>query len=159
MDGDPCSKRLKNYCYLCGQVTVAKAQKTISPALAHIYRLYYHMAVVRDVWWAPKFMCASCTRALREWEQKQRPQMPYAIPMIWSNPGAQHQADNCYVCANDIYGINRKNKAHIIYKSVGSAMCPVLHDDNLPPPIHPADLDPNYIMISKRAVKCKDNNE
>lgn len=157
MDGNICRKRFNCFCYLCGKFTVVQAQHKITTQLERIYRSYYRMAVMRNVWWAPAFMCGTCTRALRKWDRKECASMAYAIPMIWSNPGDHHQAENCYLCSNDIgvYGMNRKNKAHIIYTSACSAICPVLHDDNLPPPIHPAVLDPNYVDITKEIERIK----
>lgn len=131
-----CRKRMNQFCYVCGRFTIQNSRRIISDLDEQLYRLYFRMAVIRDVWWAPKTMCSTCRQALHRWHSKKSAMMPYAIPMIWSKP-ADHQADNCYACANDVYGLNRNTRAKFVYKIVTAAIFPIPHDEYLPVPIHP----------------------
>lgn len=128
-----CKRRMDAFCYICGRFTIHKCRKKFTPQLEQLYRQYYRMAVIRDVWWAPEFLCSSCFSWLHKWDQKRCAAMPFGMPMLWSKPDGHH-ADNCYACANDTYGLNRNNRAMFNYKSVYSAVCPVPHDEYLPVP-------------------------
>lgn len=136
MENEVCRKRMDLFCYVCGRFTIAKNRRHISDFDEQIYRCYFHMAVIRDAWWAPKTMCTTCRQGLHRWYSKKANMMPYAIPMIWSKP-VDHQADNCYACANDVNGLNRHNRGKFVYKNVTAAIFPIPHDENLPVPIHP----------------------
>lgn len=133
MDEAACKRKMDMFCYVCGRFTIIKSRKGISAQLEQIYRQYYRMAVIRDVWWAPQFMCSSCYGWLYNWRRQKIDSMPFGVPMIWSKPDGHH-ADNCYACANDTYGLNRHTRSAFIYKSVYSAVRPVPHDEYLPVP-------------------------
>ncbi|XP_031637078.1 uncharacterized protein LOC116349672 [Contarinia nasturtii] len=67
--------------------------------------------------------------------------------MEWSDPGT-HRQENCYVCANDMYGINRIKAKKWIYQGVASAMVPTPHDDEHPVPQHPTQIDFSTASVS-----------
>ena len=53
--------------------------------------------------------------------------------MIWREP-TNHVTD-CYYCAVDVTGINRKNQGSLKYPDLQSARRPVAHCDGIPVPI------------------------
>ena len=55
------------------------------------------------------------------------------IPMVWREP-TNHVTD-CYFCAVDVTGINRKNRGSLRSPDLQSARCPVAHCDEIPVPI------------------------
>ena len=62
--------------------------------------------------------------------------MPFAIPMIWSEP-KDHFMD-CYFCNVNVCGFTVKTNHKIMYPNLDSARRPVPHnDDDLPIPIPP----------------------
>lgn len=85
--------------------------------------------------WVPNSVCKTCYSALLLWTKRKRPSMPYAVPMIWADPG-EHDPANCYACANQVYGMNKiKAKLHK-YCAVPSAQTPLLHSESIPLPPH-----------------------
>lgn len=46
-----------------------------------------------------------------------------------------NHANNCYFCAIDLTGINRKNRRSLEYPDLESARRPVLHCDEIPVPV------------------------
>ena len=55
--------------------------------------------------------------------------MSFAIPMVWTE-GKDHNTDN-YFCMINLKGINRKNKNHVQYNDVPSAIRPIPHGPDL----------------------------
>ena len=115
--------------------------------------------------WAPHTCCVTCSNSLREWLSGRRPQMPFAIPMVWREP-KDHSSD-CYFCSVKVFGFSAKNKNSrpISYPDLQSARRPVKHSNDLPVPIPPAcasttlsdeeeefnteDNDPNFHFCDK----------
>jgi len=53
--------------------------------------------------------------------------------MVWREP-TNHVTD-CYFCAIDVTGINRKNRSSLKYPDLESARHPVAHCDDIPVPV------------------------
>ena len=53
--------------------------------------------------------------------------------MVWREP--RNHFDDCYFCAINLKGINRKNKKHLQYPSLPSANRPVPHSQSIPVPV------------------------
>ena len=77
-------------------------------------------------------MCKCCTEHLREWTKGKRKGLSFGVPMIWREP--QNHFDDCYFCAINLKGINRKNRKHLKYPSLPSAIRPVPHSQEVPVP-------------------------
>ncbi|KAF0722496.1 Uncharacterized protein FWK35_00034589, partial [Aphis craccivora] len=83
----------------------------------NIYKLYFGCPLGdQDKAWAPHTRCSACSNGLRDWLDKRKSSMPFAIPMIW------REQKNHY---NDCY----------FY----SAIRPVIHNTSLPIPIPPEE--------------------
>ncbi|XP_077778040.1 uncharacterized protein LOC144326075 [Podarcis muralis] len=77
-------------------------------------------------------VCKACTETLRGWTNGKR-SLNFGIPMVWREP-TNHVTD-CYFCAVDVTGINRKNWSSLKYPDLQSAHRPVAHCDEIPVPI------------------------
>ena len=78
-------------------------------------------------------VCKSCTEHLRQWTKGTRKSLNFGIPMVWREP-LDHVTD-CYFCAVDTTGINRKNRSSLKYPDLESARRPVSHCHEIPVPI------------------------
>ncbi len=58
--------------------------------------------------------------------------MRFAIPLVWREP--KNHVDDCYFCALNLKGINRKNRQTLFYRNLASAIRPVPHSEELPAP-------------------------
>ena len=74
--------------------------------------------------------------------------MPFGVPMVWRE-GKDH-ITGCYFCMTNLKGINRKNKHHVQYLNVPSAIKPVPRGPDLPVP------EPNVTMESSSDSKSGD---
>ena len=64
-----------------------------------------------------------------DWKNGKRKSMPFAIPMDWRE-GKDHIMD-CYFCMINLKEINLKNKYHVQYLDIPSAIRPILHGTDL----------------------------
>ena len=58
--------------------------------------------------------------------------MPFAIPMVWKE--RKDHITDCYFFMINLKGINHKNKNHVQYPDVPSAIKPIPHNPHLPVP-------------------------
>ena len=68
-----------------------------------------------------------------DWTKGKRKSLPFRIPMVWRVP-KEHLTD-CYFCLVNTKGIGKKNRLNISCPSIPSAIRPVLHSDEFPPPV------------------------
>jgi hypothetical protein len=59
--------------------------------------------------------------------------MQFGIPMVWREP-SNHVSD-CYFCAINLTGINRKNRHTLTYPDLETARRPVPHSEEIPVPV------------------------
>jgi len=133
-----CRNHPDSFYYVCGEFTPKSQKRTITLNIRKIYGAYFGCPLGdRDKTWAPHAICSACSNGLRDWLNKRKISMPFAIPMIWRVP-RDHHADSYFCCVN-IDGFSVKNKHNIIYPNLDSARRSITHDDTLPVPIPPAD--------------------
>ncbi|XP_031629028.1 uncharacterized protein LOC116344571 [Contarinia nasturtii] len=140
-------EKLDMFCYVCGKYTVKENRRHLTGIAEDAYKFYFGKSVFRNVSWAPEFTCPACISSLERWWKKNSFSLHFATPMEWSDPGT-HRQENCYVCANDMYGINRIKAKKWIYQGVASAMVPTPHDDEHPVPQHPTQIDFSTASVS-----------
>lgn len=116
------------------------SRRKISVEIEKIYELYFNIRVIRNVKWAPMITCTTCNNRLMDWYKGKCECMPFGIPMIWTNPQA-HSPDNCYACANDPFGLNRRTRRGVDHKSVNSAQTPLPHSSSIPVPKRPSPTE------------------
>ena len=67
----------------------------------------------QDKSWAPHIVCKLCVEHLRQWTNKSRKSLGFAITMVWQEP--KDDCNDCYFCAVKTKGINRKNRNCLTY--------------------------------------------
>ena len=133
-----CKNPADIFCYVCGQFTVKKYIRNITPAIEEAYYLYFNCKLGhQDKPWAPHIVCDTCASTLLGWMRGscKFKSMPFGIPMIWREP-RDHSSD-CYFCMTNVFGFTGKTKHLINYPNIPSAMQPVPHDVTLPVPAPP----------------------
>lgn len=122
-------EKLNHFCYVCGKFTPAQDRRELidSDDAIETYKAYFSLTPVADVPYAPKFTCITCVSALNFWWKRKRFSLPFGLPMAWNNPG-EHQADNCYVCANDTYGLTRASRLKLLFENLLFALPKLLYD-------------------------------
>jgi len=87
----------------------------------------------QDKPWAPHIVCKPCVEHLRQWTNKSRKNLRFAIPVVWREPKDHY--NDCYFCAVKTKGINRNNRNSLTYPNLNSAIRPVPHIEELPAPV------------------------
>jgi len=128
-----CRNKPDVFCYICGEYTIAPNRKSVTSFIRLAYHAYFGIKLGdQDKAWAPHIVCKACTETLRGWTNGKR-SLKFGIPMVWREP-TNHVTD-CYFCAVDVTGINRKNRGSLKYPDLQSARRPVAHCDEIPVPI------------------------
>ena len=125
-----CVKNPDNFCYVRGEVTFASQKRNITAVVKKAYNHYFGCKVGnQDKSWAPHCSCNTCATNFRQWINKKRKSMPFAIPMVWREP-TDHNS-NCYFCMIPQVAkrMSRKKKWTVEYPNILSALCPVPHEE------------------------------
>ena len=126
-----CSNEPNVFCYICGEYTLKHNRKTISDFVKSAYLAYFKVMLGdQDKPWAPHIVCKPCVELLRQWTNKSRKGLRFAIPMVWREPN--DHCNDCNFCAMKTKGINRKNRSSLTYPNLNSAVRPVPHSEELP---------------------------
>ena len=121
------------FCYICGNVILPGRVAKITAVVKQAYHYYFGVKLGdQEKAFAPHVSCKTCIENLREWENKKRQGMPFAVPMVWRE-GKDHVTD-CYFTLTNVQGINHKNKHCVQYPDILSAIRPVPHGPCLPVP-------------------------
>jgi hypothetical protein len=135
-----CKNDPNRFCYICGQVTLLDRQSPITNFVKKSYHAYFGVKLGdQDKAFAPHICCKTCVEGLRRWSKRKQRCLPFGVPMVWRE-GRDHVTD-CYFCMTNLEGINRKNKQHVKYPDVPSAIKPVPHGPEVPIPNPPNNLD------------------
>ena len=131
-----CRNRRDIFCYICGAYTLVPYRNPVTTLIKQTYHAYFGMNLGdQDKAWAAHMVCKSCTKCLRQWWSKgKKTSLKFGIPMVWREP-RNHDSD-CYFCAIDVTGINRKNRKVLKYPDLESAHRPVVHSDECPVPVY-----------------------
>jgi len=133
-----CVNNADNFCYVCGEVTFASQKRSITTMVKKAYHLYFGCKIGdQDKMWAPHICCNTCATNLRQWLNRKRKSMPFAVPMIWREP--TDHISNCYFCMVPPVGkgVSKKKKWTVHYPNIPSAIRPVPHGEGLPVPDAP----------------------
>ena len=136
-----CKNHPNRFCYICGHVVLPDRQAKITGFVKKPYQANFGVKLGdQDKSFTPHICCKICVEILRDWRNKKRKSMPFGVPMVWRK-GKDHVTD-CYFFMTNLKGINRKNKHHIQYPDVPSAIKPVSQGPDIPVP------EPNVTMES-----------
>ncbi|XP_068235627.1 uncharacterized protein [Palaemon carinicauda] len=136
-----CVNRADNFCYICGGVTFASQKRRMTALVRKAYHLYFGCKIGdQDKNWAPHICCNTCATNLRQWLNRKRKGMPFAVPMTWREP-TDHTI-NCYFCMVPPIqkGLSKKKKESIEYPNIPSAIRPIPHGEGLPVPDVPSSV-------------------
>ena len=140
-----CRNRPDVFCYICGEYTLVPYRNPITTFIKQTCHTYFGMKLGdQDKAWAPHMVCKSCTECLRQWSKGKKTSLKFGIPMLWREP--RNHVSDCYFCAIDVTGINRKNREVLKYPNLESARRPVAHYDEFPVPV--------YAMLSDDSDNC-----
>lgn len=121
------------FCYICGDYTLSVDRKNITGFVKHAYEAYFKVKLGdQDKSWAPHTVCKTCVEYLRRWTKGTKTSLKFGIPMVWREP--RDHASDCYFCAINTTGINRKNRHSLQYPDLPSARRPVAHCEEIPVP-------------------------
>lgn len=147
-----CKNHPNRFCYICGHVVLPDRQAKITDFVKKAYHAYFGVKLGdQDKPFAPHICCKTCVENLRDWRNKKRKSMPFGVPMVWRE-GKDHVTD-CYFCMTNLQGINRKNKHHVQYPDVPSAIKPVPHGPDIPVP------EPDVTMESSSDPEFSDTTD
>ena len=128
-----CRNKPDVFCYICGEHAIAPNRKSVTSFITRAYHAYFGIKLAgQDKTWAPHMVSKACTETLRGWTNS-KGSLNLSVLMIWRKP-TNHVTD-CYFCAVDVTGINRKNRDSLKYPDLQSARRPVTHCDEIPVPI------------------------
>ena len=129
-----CKNKRDLFCYICGEYTLSPNRNEVTDFLKSVYKVYFGMKLGdQDKPWAPHIVCKVCTESLRNWSKGCKTSMKFGIPMVWREP--KNHVNDCYFCAVNVTGINRKNRGSLKYPDIESARRPVAHCDDIPIPV------------------------
>ena len=129
-----CKNKADAFCYICGIYTLPRQRRNISLFVKRAYKAYFQVPLGdQEKKWAPRIVCHNCEEMLRDWTKGKRKGLPFGIPMVWREP-KEHLRD-CYFCMVNTKGIGEKNRQNFSYPSIPSAIRPVLHSNEFPPPV------------------------
>ena len=102
--------------------------------MKHAYKAYFQVPLGdQEKKWAPHIVCHNCEKMLRDWTKGKQKGLRFGVLMVWREP-KEHLTD-CYFCLVNTKGIGKKNRQNFCYPSIPSAIRPVLHSDEFPPPV------------------------
>lgn len=145
-----------SFCYIYDQYTSKGQKRNITPFIKSLYLGYFNMKLGdQDKNFAPHIVCKTCVENLRQWYKGLLPSMPFGIPMVWREQ--TNHFDDCYFCVCKVSGFNMKNKKHIVYPCLPSAITPVPHGPDIPVPKPPKQL-PESVSSSSSSVEDGDDD-
>ena len=86
----------------------------------------------QDKLFASNVCSKTCVENLRDCRNGKRKSEPFDIPMVWRE--GKDPITVCYFCMMNLKGVNRKNKHHLQYPDVPSAIKPIPHRPDRPVP-------------------------
>ena len=144
-----CKNHDNRFCYICGNKVLPDRQAKITHFVKKAYQAYFGVKLGdQDKQFAPHICCKTCVENLKDWRNKKRKSMPFGIPMV-RRKGKDNVTD-CYFCMTNLKDINHKDKHHVQYPDVPSAINPVSHGPDLPV------SEPNVTMESSSDSESSD---
>ena len=129
-----CKNHPDSFCYICSEFKITDARNRVTEFIQKAYHACFGVQPGdQDKPWAPHVVCENCVEHLRQWTQGSRKALTFAIPMIWREP--KNHTNDCYLCAINLTGINKKKRKSLIYSNLPSALRPVADCDEIPIPV------------------------
>ena len=148
------------FCYICDCFTLPPQRCNINSFIKKIYLAYFGVPLGdQDKSWGPHQVCTTCVETLRSWSQGKNAKLKFGVPMVWREP--KNHVDDCYFCLVNVKGFNKKNKQHLQYPNIHSAIRPIPHSDKVPVPIFTKlpDIDEDQLRSSTPSTNSNDDDE
>ena len=148
------------FCYICGYFSLPPQRRNINSFIKKIYLAYFGVPLDdQDKSWVPHQVCTTCVETLRFWSQGKNAKLKFGVLMIWRKP--KNHVDDCCFCLVNVKGFNKKNKQHLQYPNIHSAMRPIPHSDKVPVPIFIKlpDIDEDQLRSSTSSTNSDHNDE
>ena len=148
------------FCYICGCFTLPPQRRNINSFIKKIYLAYFGVPLGdQDKSWALHQVCTTCVEILRSWSQGKNAKLKFGVPMVWREP--KNHVDDCYFCLVNVKGFNKKNKQHLQYPNIHSAMRPIPHSDKVLVPIFTKlpDIDEDQLRSSTSSTNSDDDDK
>ena len=122
------------FCYIFGDYKLQSNRKGISEFVKCAYLAYCKvMPGGQNEAWAPHIVCEQGVEHLQQWTKKNKKSLRFGVLMVWCEP--KNRFNDCYFCAVNKKGINRKNRNSLVYPNLYSAIKPILHCNEIPVPV------------------------
>ena len=101
----------------------------------------------------------TCVETSKSWSQGKNAKFKFGVPMVWREP--KKHVDDCYFYLVNVKGFNKKNKQHLQYPNIHSAVRPIPHSDKVPVPIFTKlpDIDEDQLRSSTSSTNSDDDDE
>ena len=140
-----CKSHPDSFCYICGEFKITDERNCVTEFIQKAYHAYFGVRLGdQDKPWAPHVVCKTCVEYLRQWTQFSRKALKFGIPVIWREP--KNHTDDCYFCAINLTGINKKKRKSLINPNLPSALGPAAH------------CDENFILVFKELPVVPNEN-
>ena len=127
-------KHPDSFRYICGEFKITDERNCVTEFIQKAYHAYFGIQLGdQDKPWSPLAVCKTCVEHLRQWTAGSRKSLKFGIPMIWREP--KKHTDDCYFCAINLTGINKKKHKSLIYPNLPSALRPAAHCDEIHIPV------------------------
>ena len=138
-----CKNHPNGLCWICGHVFLPDHLAKITDFVKNAYQPYFGVKLLgHDKSFTPHICCKTGVENLQDLRNKKRKIMPFGVPMV-RREGKDCFTD-CYFSMANLKHVSRKNKHHVQYLDVPSA---IKHGPDLP--IH----EPNVTMESSSDSK------
>ena len=148
------------FCCICGCYTSPPQRGNINSFIKRIYPAYFGVPLGdQDKSWALHQVCSTCAEILRSWSQEKNAKIKFGVPMVWREP--KNHLNDCYFCLISVKRFNKKNKKHLQYPNIHSAMGPIPDSDKVPVPTFSkfTDIDEDPIRPSTFSSSSDNNDE
>ncbi len=124
-----CANKADNFWYISGEVTFVSQKRSIIAMIRKAYHLYFGCNIGdQDKKWAPHICYNTCATNLRQWLDRKRKCMPFAVSMTWKEP--RDHSSYCYLCMMPPVGkgLSKNKKQSVRYPNIPLAIRPVPYE-------------------------------
>ena len=144
-----CKNHPDSFCYICDEFKLTDERNCVTQFIKKVYHAYFGIQLDdQDKPWALYVVCKTCVEHLRQWTQ-----------VIRREP--KNHNEDCYFCAINLTGINKKKHKWLIYPNLPSALQAVAHCEKIPIPVFkelPDVPNENLDVIFEEQEVLNDNN-
>ena len=116
-----CKNHPDSFSYICGEFKITDERNHVTEFFQKAHHAYLGIQLGDQVKLeVPHVVCKTCVKQLRQWTKSSRKTLKFGIPLIWREP--KNHTDDCYFCAINLTGVNKKKCKSFIYSNLPSAL-------------------------------------